>query len=80
MSAYTPGSPTSSACGPRWTRRPPSNTSTSSAFSAVDSRWAIETAVRPRVTPSSARARRTSVAGSTAEVASSSSSRSGSAR
>src|SRR5664279_1724914 len=78
-SAYRPGTATSSACGPRCTTRPPSMTSTSSAASAVDSRWAMAIAVRPRVNPSSARCSRTSVAGSTAEVASSSTSRSGSA-
>src|SRR5262249_3438535 len=54
-SAYRPGWATSAACGPRWTRRPWSKTRTSSAASAVESRWAIETAVRPRVMLSMAR-------------------------
>ena len=57
-------------------RGPRSTTTTVSAASAVDSRCAIVRVLRPRVSESSARAIRTSVAGSTADVASSSRSRS----
>ena len=45
------GRRTSSACGPRWTTRPRSTTTTSSAFSAVESRCAMVTEVRPRHQP-----------------------------
>ena len=55
-------------------------TATRSARSAVDRRWAITTLVRPFISRSSARDIRTSVAGSTADVASSRMSTSGSRR
>ena len=61
------------------TSGPRSTTTTSSAASAVDSRCAIVTDVRPDISRSSARPMRVSSSGSTALVASSSTSRSGSA-
>ena len=75
-----PGRATSSACGPRWTIRPRSTTTTSSADSAVDIRCAMVTDVRPVISRSRARPIRISSCGSTALVASSRTSRSGSAR
>ena len=75
-----PGHGDESACVPRCTMRPASTTITSSASSAAFSRWAIVTVVRPAASDSSAADRRISVAGSMALVASSSTSRSGSAR
>ena len=77
---YGPGSVTRRSCGPRCTTRPRSMTITSSAAWAVEIRCAIVMEVRPRERESRARWRRTSVAGSTAEVASSRTRRSGSAR
>src|SRR5690606_18796340 len=75
--AYTPPRWTNSAWGPRSTSLPASKTSTSSAASAVARRCAIVTEVRPAVSRSIARRSWTSRAGSTAEVASSRTNRSG---
>ena len=61
----------SSVCVPLSAIRPSSNTSTRSDRSAVESRWATLTVVRPTARRSSARSRVVSVSGSTADVASS---------
>ena len=73
-----PPAATSSAWLPRSTIRPWSNTSTSSAASAVDSRWAIDTMVRPSASRARAWVSARSVSGSTALVASSRTRRPGS--
>ena len=73
-----PPAATRSRCVPRSTISPRSTTTTRSARSAVDSRWAMLTTVRPCDTRSSASVSACSVSGSTDEVASSRMSRPGS--
>ena len=65
---------------PSSTRRPSATTPTTSARSAVESRWAMTMTVRPSIRRAMACSTTTSVPGSRLEVASSSTSTAGSAR